>query len=78
MPRPKRVVDEETIARLADYAGIRLPEDRISIQLKLLREQLRVIDEWENLRLGFSFDEGRFRCVRPAIVYHGRTETTSA
>ena len=69
MPRPERKVDAETVRRLAEYAGLPLSNDRVELQLGFLKDQLQMMKEWENLRLGFWFEGGRLSLVKPPVVY---------
>lgn len=69
MSVPPRTVNAETVRHLAEYAGLPpLPDDRIELHLGFLRQQLEEMERWKTLRLGFSFEGGRFTFVRPAVL----------
>ena len=75
MARPERTIDAETVRRLAQYAGLPLPEDRVQVQLEFLKEQLASLREWEeNECLGFRFENGDFSFVRPAVIFRNPWE----
>ena len=69
MTRPERRIDAETVRRLAEYAGLPLPEERVQAHVERLNAfVLPGLESRERERLGFWFEEGRLTFVRPTFV----------
>ena len=66
--RPSRLIDEESVRRLARYAGLPLPEERLEGLADLLSQHLADVRAWEKERLGFWFEEGTYSVVKPEVL----------
>jgi hypothetical protein len=53
-------VDAEAVAQLARIARLPLTPERSAEQVERLEGFLAFADEWEDLGLAFSFEDGRF------------------
>ena len=67
--RGTRSVDRATVTALARYAGLTLPEDRVTAQLEFLKSEVDFLNEVDReLKLGFQLDEV-FHVVPPAYGF---------